>query len=115
AEDVTQGISPLGNRVYRYELVNDKLINPKLLLDLPSSPTKLDADSLHTGGKVVVGPDQNIYLVIGDIGAKYGHRTLAQNIKNGTQADGTSGILRVTPEGTAVQNGSILGEGYPLE
>ncbi|HZA71163.1 MAG TPA: PQQ-dependent sugar dehydrogenase, partial [Nitrososphaeraceae archaeon] len=29
------GDIPLGNRLYRYELVNNKLINPKLLLDLP--------------------------------------------------------------------------------
>ena len=27
---------PLGNRVYRYDLVGDKLTNPKLLLDLPA-------------------------------------------------------------------------------
>lgn len=27
---------PLGNRLYRYELVDDKLVNPLLLLDLPS-------------------------------------------------------------------------------
>src|SRR5574341_178115 len=29
---------PLGNRVYRYELDNNTLINPKLLLDLPALP-----------------------------------------------------------------------------
>ena len=29
---------PLGNRVYRYELVDNKLVNPKLLLDLPALP-----------------------------------------------------------------------------
>ena len=28
---------PLGNRLYRYELVDNKLVNPKLLLDLPTS------------------------------------------------------------------------------
>ena len=28
---------PLGNRLYRYELVDNKLVNPKLLLDLPAS------------------------------------------------------------------------------
>ena len=27
------GHDPLGNRLYRYELVNNKLVNPKLLLD----------------------------------------------------------------------------------
>src|ERR687885_1516479 len=32
------GHDPIGNRLYRYELVNDKLINPKLLLDLPAVP-----------------------------------------------------------------------------
>jgi aldose sugar dehydrogenase len=35
---MTDGKAPLGNRLYRYELVNDKLINPKLLLDLPADP-----------------------------------------------------------------------------
>ena len=29
---------PLGNRVYRYELDDNKLVNPKLLLDLPVLP-----------------------------------------------------------------------------
>ena len=32
------GHDPLGNRLYRYELVNNKLVNPKLLLDLPAVP-----------------------------------------------------------------------------
>src|SRR5215204_7560294 len=30
------GNDPLGNRLYRYELLNDKLVNPVLLLDLPT-------------------------------------------------------------------------------
>jgi hypothetical protein len=50
----------LGNRLYRYELENNKLINPKLLLDLPAEP-----DSNHQGGVVLIGPDKNVYLVIG--------------------------------------------------
>jgi hypothetical protein len=37
-EDMTQGKQPLGNAVYRYELINNKLVNPKLLLNLPASP-----------------------------------------------------------------------------
>jgi hypothetical protein len=36
AEDALEGKAPLGNRVYRYELVDGKLVNPKLLMDLPS-------------------------------------------------------------------------------
>src|ERR671913_227437 len=35
-EDLSEKKDPLGNRLYRYELVNDKLVNPKLLLDLPT-------------------------------------------------------------------------------
>src|SRR5919106_6496624 len=34
--DCKKGNDPLGNRLYRYELIDDKLTNPKLLLDLPS-------------------------------------------------------------------------------
>src|SRR5215207_9386121 len=43
----------LGNRLYRYELDQDKekLVNPKLLLDLPATPGKT-----HNGGKVSIGP-----------------------------------------------------------
>jgi aldose sugar dehydrogenase len=35
-----EGGEPEGNRIYRYELVDNgsKLINPKLLLDLPAEP-----------------------------------------------------------------------------
>jgi hypothetical protein len=65
----------LGNRLYRYELVEGKLINPLLLLDLPTEPVK-EGRTHHNGGKVVVGPDSNVYLIVGEVG---GHRTQAQN------------------------------------
>jgi aldose sugar dehydrogenase len=45
AEDALDGKTPLGNRLYRYELVDGKLINPKLLIDLPSKERKF-----HNGG-----------------------------------------------------------------
>src|SRR5215213_2050236 len=40
AEDGSGGISsePVGNRLYRYEWVNNLLVNPILLLDLPATP-----------------------------------------------------------------------------
>src|SRR5215208_1473816 len=47
---------PLGNRLYRYELVGNKLVNPKLLLDLPASP-----GPAHNGGAMLIGSDSNIY------------------------------------------------------
>ena len=94
---------PFGNRLYRYELVNNKLVNPMLLLDLPAIPNR------HNGGPVLIGPDQNVYLMIGDIN----HRTKSQNNQDGAEPDGTGGVLRVTQDGQPVGEG-ILGDEHPL-
>lgn len=106
-DDITEGKQPLGNRIYRYELTNNTLVNPKLLLDLPATPA-----AIGNGGKVIVGPDNNVYVTIGDVGIN-GHSTKAQNIQNGSEPDGTSGILRVNLDGQPVLPG-ILGNKYPL-
>src|SRR2546426_3849630 len=94
------------NCLYKYELVGNKLVNPSLLLSLPGTP-----GPIHNGGKILIGPDQNLYLVIGDL--YYSHRTQAQNIPGGPPPDGTSGILRITQDGQPVPN-SPLGKKYPL-
>jgi aldose sugar dehydrogenase len=111
AEDGSGGISsePAGNRLYRYEWINNQLVNPILLLDLPATP-----GPRHNGGVVMIGPDNNVYLVIGDVD---GHRTEAQNQESGGEPDGTSGILRITQDGRpvgGVGSSSILGDSYPL-
>jgi len=106
-DDITEGKQPLGNRLYRYELTDNKLVNPKLLLDLPATP-----GAIGNGGKVIVGPDNNVYVAIGDVGIN-GHNTKAQNAQNGSELDGTSGILRVNQDGQPVLPG-ILGNKYPL-
>jgi aldose sugar dehydrogenase len=93
-DDFNAGVEPVGNRLYKYEYHDGKLINPTLLLDLPATPVNNKGE--HNGGKVVIGPDSNIYTVIGDVGA---HRTQSQNVVNGPAADGTSGIIRLTPTG----------------
>lgn len=96
----------LGNRLYRYQLSEDgsKLINPKLLLDLPGEDV-----SYHNGGAILIGPDSNLYVPIGDVDIHY---TEAENYKD-SSADGTGGILRVTQDGKPVVKG-ILGDTYPL-
>jgi aldose sugar dehydrogenase len=106
-DDIRQGKQPLGNRLYRYELKNNNLVNPKLLLDLPAFP-----GAIGNGGKIVIGPDKNVYLTIGDVGIN-GHNTKAQNIQNGSEPDGTSGIIRVNQDGRPVMPG-ILGNKFPL-
>lgn len=92
------------NRLYRYELINDKLVNPKLIFQiLPSNHT------IHNGGTVVVGPDENVYLVIGDM---LGGDPQKEDLQNGR-----AGILRFTQEGNTVKNDTvkgILGNTHPL-
>jgi aldose sugar dehydrogenase len=103
----------LGNRLYRYELNANKLINPKLLLDLPATP-----GPEHNGGAVTIGPDGNVYVSVGDINAACEFtnknsscqtvKTKAQNYVTGLEPDGRAGILRVTKDGNNVGLG-ILG------
>jgi glucose/arabinose dehydrogenase len=111
-EDVVEGNDPLGNRLYRYELVNDKLVNPKLLLDLPAIP-----GPRHNGGALVIGPDDNLYIPVGDVDGTYQveeFETLAQNYPDGAEPDGRSGILRITQDGNPVPSGGIIGVETPL-
>jgi glucose/arabinose dehydrogenase len=90
------GEKPLGNRVYRYDLANNTMINPKLILDLPYS---IIESPMHNGGKIMIGPDENVYVVVGDLGDHY---TEAQNAKNGVPADGSSGVLTFRQDGKPV-------------
>jgi aldose sugar dehydrogenase len=112
------GDFPMGNRVYKYELVDDntKLANPKLLLNLPALP-----DDSHVGGVVAIGPDNNIYTAVGDQRPTAFNRldypqshTKAQNYVNGIEPDGRSGILRITQDGEIVGGKGILGDSHPL-
>jgi aldose sugar dehydrogenase len=100
----------IGNRVYRYLLENNKLVNPKVLLDLPAGP-----GPTHNGGVIKIGPDKNLYVTIGDLNGYFNgsSSTKAQNFKNGSSPDGRAGILRITQDGDAVGNG-ILGKEFPV-
>jgi aldose sugar dehydrogenase len=106
----------LGNRLYRYELINDKLENPKLLLNLAFLP-----GPAHNGGVVETGPDGNVYLITGNLFTPdineddERNETQAENIPDGNEVDGRSGILRVTPQGQVVDGKGILGDKHPLD
>jgi len=112
-DDISEKKIPLGNRLYRYDLVNDKLVNPKLILDLPSTP-----GSAHNGGEILLDGKGNIYLTIGDLNrsnAKNSNSTIT-TVQNNPQAlypDGRAGILRINEDGKAV--GSIIGNDNPLD
>jgi len=104
-DDATNGTVPLGNRLYRYELSGNNLVNPKLLLDVDSKSYESQTGA-HNGGKVITGPDNNIYLVVGDM-KKSDYKT--QNSNNGKTPDGSSGILRVGQDGKEAE--PIFGNG----
>jgi aldose sugar dehydrogenase len=104
-DDITTKKEPLGNRLYRYEYIDGKLVNPKLLLNLPASPWPY-----HNGGALTVGPDNNIYLAIGDGTVD----SQTNNEANKSLPEGRAGILRVTEDGKPVSNKGILGNSYPL-
>ncbi|MGD1836074.1 MAG: PQQ-dependent sugar dehydrogenase, partial [Nitrososphaeraceae archaeon] len=102
------------NKVTQYQLdnKNNELVNPKLLLSVPSFP-----DPAHVGGIITIGPDDNLYVTIGDFHRtvpKESYKTQAQNFEDGELPDGRSGILRITQEGEPVDKEGILGNEYPL-
>ena len=115
------GNDPEGNRLYRFSLSNNSLVNPKVLLDLPAWP-----GSDHMGGVIKIGPDENLYLTGGD-GDSCANRIHCQeedfedsvlksetsNIPNGEPPTGRGGILRITQNGDAVKDG-IIGDYAPL-
>jgi glucose/arabinose dehydrogenase len=102
-DDAHDGKVPLGNRLYRYDLYDNKLVNPKLLLDLPANPNR------HNGGPVLIGPDKNVYLLIGDID----QMTKTQNFENGSDSNGTGVIYRLSQDGKSV--GNILSDKPPAD
>jgi aldose sugar dehydrogenase len=103
-----EGNKPKGNRLYRYEFVDNKLVNPNLLLDLPATP-----GSDHNGGALALGQNDDIYLVIGDLSYS---NSQASNVLDGRAPDGRSGILRIDQDGRAVRDSVsyILGDKHPL-
>jgi glucose/arabinose dehydrogenase len=87
----------LGNRIYKYDFINGKLVNPKLLFELP-----LDQQPpFHVGGKMVIGPDNLLYVVIGDLMKSI---SITQNIENGSAVNGSAGIIRMNLDGKPAKN-----------
>jgi aldose sugar dehydrogenase len=106
------GGDPLGNRLYRYEFENGSLVNPRLLLDLPVAP-----GPYHNGGKITVGPDRLVYLIIGDLQNvdhnKSDNIRLFQNQERiEEEMDGRGGILRIDQDGNSAD--PIVGNDYPI-
>jgi aldose sugar dehydrogenase len=97
-----QGVQTQGevrNRVYSYKWDGTSLINPQLLLDLPSTP-----GTNHQGGKIKIGPDNQLYLIVGEM-QREGQ---LQNIKDGPGPDDTGVIIRINPNDGSPSPGNPL-------
>ena len=76
------------NRIYKYQWDGDALINPQLILDLPTEP-----GPYHQGGKLKVSPDNKfLYAVIGDLNAP---NSRLQNFEGNEELNDTSVILKI--------------------
>jgi aldose sugar dehydrogenase len=82
------------------------LANETLLLDLPATP-----GPRYHGGPVAIGPDNNVYVVIGTVDH---HETQAQNFEDGPEPDGTSGVIRITQEGEVADIQGVISDEVPL-
>ncbi len=86
----------LKNRVYKYTWNGQTLENPTLVLDLPAIP-----GPNHDGGKLMIGPDNYLYGVIGDLN----HDGMLQNFPDGPNPDDTGIIFRINLiDGTIAQD-----------
>ena len=99
----TESGETLRNRVYRYNWNGEALVNPTLILDLPAIP-----GPNHNAGKLVIGPDQYLYAIIGDLN----HDGKLQNFLNGPEPDDTGVIFKVNPnDGSAAPNNPFVNSG----
>lgn len=103
-----RGEKTRGNHLFKYEMIDSKLTNGIQLLNLSKH-----RGFAHNGGALIIGPDKNLYIPIGDADGYSNstnfpeHSTEAQNVINGGPPDRTGGILTLTENGHAYAN--VLG------
>jgi aldose sugar dehydrogenase len=111
--DSNSKIPTARNSVYRYELIDNKLVNPQRLLQLPGRN-----EAGHNGGTLLVGPDNNIYTSAGSVALDKPESdddiTWSQNVIDGPEADGRGGILRFTQDGKEIEDEHTLSDEYPM-
>ena len=61
-ESIQDGGDPIGNNIYKYKWIDNKLQDPVLLKSLPA----YNDATVHQGGVMTVGKDGTVYAIIGD-------------------------------------------------
>ena len=99
---------PNGDRLYRYEVSSDgsRLENQKLIFSWPPF-----IGATHNGGEITVGPDNYIYIVVGDGEQR---DTAASNSKKNLPVDGQGGILVFDHNGEPAFKNGLVGKESPL-
>ena len=97
------GGAPVGNHLYRYELIGDRFVDLTLLLGLPAEP-----GPYHNGGKIEIGPDGYLYIIVGDVDNAEDSKPHKRTQNSGLEPDGRSGILRIGQDGEDPE--PLLGE-----
>ena len=103
-----RGEKTRGNYLFKYDLIDSKLTNAVQLLNLSKHN-----GFAHNGGALIIGPDKNLYIPIGDADGYSNstnfpeHNTEAQNVIGGGSPDDTGGILTIDANGMPYAN--ILG------
>lgn len=99
---VDQDSDELRNMIYKYTWNGQTLENPTPILNLPAIP-----GPNHDGGKLMIGPDNYLYGVIGDLN----HDSMLQNFQDGPGPDDTGIIFRInTTDGTVAPDNPFFTE-----
>ena len=93
------------NKLYRYTWENERLIEPKVLLDLPSDFQN------HNGGKIVMSNTTGLFTVIGD----QNKRGLLQNNSTGTFIKDTGVIFRINEDGDGMPDNPFINMSGPFD
>lgn len=95
-EKLSEG-GDLRNRVYRYDWNGQNLENRSLMLDLSAFP-----GPNHNGGKLLIGPDGYLYVIIGNLG----HREIFSHPPYRDDLYDTGVLLRInaTNSAAAIRN-----------
>jgi aldose sugar dehydrogenase len=99
-ESKEDGGNAIGNHIYKYDWIDQKLTNPELIIKLPSKGL------WHNGGKLELNTNNDLFAVIGDqtpTGSTLDKYRILQNIPESGEIDDTSIILKVNVDNNTLQ------------
>jgi glucose/arabinose dehydrogenase len=112
------------NSLYSYKMKDGRLIDPKLLVNIPVGATDIGLE--HVGGTITIGPDNMIYITSGDGYPCRNYEDCKKSIKggalnsktankeSGSSATGAGGILVISQDAKTPINNHKLGDNFPL-